>query len=144
MNFPSRDLTDQYISQSYQDVLQQYISASSLYVLDGLGNVVFLFPSSSAGKSLSSYSQYVNVSGSYTVLSTDFIIYCSSSLNTIVYLPDPTQVDGQWYRIKKTDETTSSVTISSSANIDYDTSFILTNRGSSVTLHSDSTQYWIH
>lgn len=49
MQFPARDLTNQYISKSYQDVLQQYPQPSYLYVLDGYGNVVFAIPSASIG-----------------------------------------------------------------------------------------------
>jgi len=52
MRFPSRDLTDQYISSSYQDVLQQYMPSDYLYVLDGYGNVVFGIPSASFGNTL--------------------------------------------------------------------------------------------
>jgi hypothetical protein len=49
MRFPSQDLGPQYISQSYQDVLQHYITGGFLYVLDGYGNVVFTVNSSSIG-----------------------------------------------------------------------------------------------
>jgi hypothetical protein len=53
MRFIDRDLTEQYISMSYQDVLQQYVNTGSLlYVLDGYGNVVFGFLSSSVGDTL--------------------------------------------------------------------------------------------
>jgi hypothetical protein len=48
--YPERDLSNQYISLSYQDVLQQYVNTGSvLYVLDGYGNVVFGLPSASIG-----------------------------------------------------------------------------------------------
>ena len=36
MQFPSQDFTDQYISKSYQDVVQIY----GQYLLDGYGNVI--------------------------------------------------------------------------------------------------------
>jgi hypothetical protein len=50
MNFPSRDLTNQFISRSYQDVVQQYLDTGSfLYLLDGYGNVIFQIPSASYG-----------------------------------------------------------------------------------------------
>ena len=52
MRFILRDLTDQYISASYQDVLQQYIASPTSYVLDGYGNVFFSIPSSSIGGTL--------------------------------------------------------------------------------------------
>lgn len=69
MRFPARDLTDQYISSSYQDVLQQYhTTGSSLYVLDGYGNVVFGIPSSSLGNSVITS----DVTSSMTVLSASY------------------------------------------------------------------------
>lgn len=41
MQFPSRDLTNQYISLSYQDVVQRYAPTGSLtYLLDGYGYVI--------------------------------------------------------------------------------------------------------
>lgn len=52
MRFPLRDFTDQFISNSYQDVLQQYSTESIFYVLDGYGNVVLSFPSSSIGSGI--------------------------------------------------------------------------------------------
>lgn len=52
MQFPTRDFTLQYISSSYQDVLQRYDTGATQYILDGLGTVVFSFPSSSIGNSL--------------------------------------------------------------------------------------------
>lgn len=52
MQFPARDFTNQYISTSYQDVLQKYNPTDIFYVLDGLGNVVFSLPSSSVGQVL--------------------------------------------------------------------------------------------
>ena len=52
MTFPLRDFTNQYISSSYQDVLQQYTPSDTFYVLDGYGNVVFSLPSSSIGEML--------------------------------------------------------------------------------------------
>jgi len=52
MAFPLQALTEKYVSSSYQDVLQQYSSSSYLYVLDGLGNVVFNIPSASVGNTI--------------------------------------------------------------------------------------------
>lgn len=52
MQFPSRDLTQQYISSSYQDVLQQYLRPDLLYILDGYGNVIGSIPSASIGNIL--------------------------------------------------------------------------------------------
>lgn len=53
MRFPSEDFSNKYISASYQDVVQQFIASGSVYyLLDGLGNVIFQFPSASLGQSL--------------------------------------------------------------------------------------------
>lgn len=52
MQFPARDFTNQYISTSYQDVLQKYNPSDTFYILDGLGNVIFSIPSSSLGQVL--------------------------------------------------------------------------------------------
>lgn len=52
MQFPARDFTNQYISASYQDVLQKYDPSDIFYVLDGFGNVVFSLPSASVGQML--------------------------------------------------------------------------------------------
>ena len=38
--FPQRNLTDQYISQSFDNLLQYEISGSKTYLSDGLGNLV--------------------------------------------------------------------------------------------------------
>lgn len=65
MRFPAQDLTSQYISSSYQDVLQQYIAGGLLYVLDGYGNVVFTLNSSSIGDTVISS----NMTSSMTVAS---------------------------------------------------------------------------
>ena len=47
LQFPSRDFTQQYISSSYQSVVQIYTPDSASYFLDGLGNVIgFIFTSS--------------------------------------------------------------------------------------------------
>lgn len=49
IQFPQRDLTNQYISTSYQDVVQRYASGSVIYFLDGYGFVIIGVPSASAG-----------------------------------------------------------------------------------------------
>jgi hypothetical protein len=49
-SFPSRNLTTQYISSSYQEVVQNYSPAGgdpNEYFLDGLGNVLLVVPTSS-------------------------------------------------------------------------------------------------
>jgi hypothetical protein len=53
MYFPERNLSNQYISKSYQDVVQQYITTSSLeFILDGLGNCLFSIPSASLSQTI--------------------------------------------------------------------------------------------
>lgn len=50
MRFVDRDLSNQFISRSYQDLVQQYLATGSLlYLLDGYGTVIFQFPSASFG-----------------------------------------------------------------------------------------------
>ena len=66
MQFPDQDLTDQFISSSYQDVIQAYLNNSNLYFLDGYGNVVTFFPTSSYGRQLLTIDQPV-ISASYAV-----------------------------------------------------------------------------
>lgn len=70
MRFPLRDFTNQYISSSYQDVLQQYFPSDTFYVLDGYGNVVFTLPSSSVGQMLISS----NLTASMTVASSSYTV----------------------------------------------------------------------
>lgn len=76
MKFPNRDFTLQYISTSYQDVLQQYLPSNTLYILDGLGNVIFTLPSSSIGDSLVT----VNMTGS--MISASYALTSSYSVNS--------------------------------------------------------------
>jgi len=52
MQFASQDLTNQFISTSYQEVIQTYINGSSSYFLDGLGNVISFIPTSSVGNQI--------------------------------------------------------------------------------------------
>ena len=69
MQFPARDLTNQYISSSYQDVTQNYYDSPSTtwYFLDGYGNVLFSLPSASYGNDVitidqtASYAQISNI-----------------------------------------------------------------------------------
>ncbi len=49
MQFPQRDLTNQYISTSYQDVVQRYLTGSTDFLLDGLGYTLLGIPTSSLG-----------------------------------------------------------------------------------------------
>lgn len=53
MQFPFRDLTNQYISLSYQDVVQRYTPAgTSSFFLDGLGYVLFSLSNNTLGTQL--------------------------------------------------------------------------------------------
>ena len=67
-SFPSQDLTLQYISESYQNVVQKYVSGSTFYFLDGRGNVIAGIASASVGKNFLTSDQ----SASMTVLSASF------------------------------------------------------------------------
>lgn len=70
MQFPARDFTNQYISTSYQDVLQKYDPADIFYVLDGFGNVVFSLPSASVGQMLITS----DITSSMTVASASYAV----------------------------------------------------------------------
>lgn len=73
MIFPTKDFTNQFISSSYQDVLQQYLLDDTLYFLDGYGNVVGSIPSSSIGYNLITS----DVTSSMTVLSSSHALTAS-------------------------------------------------------------------
>lgn len=106
MRFISRDLTNQYISSSYQDVVQQYIpTGSTLYLLDGYGNVILGISSASYGNpvitsndtasyatnaavaTLATFADYAEVSGTSSLSAhADFATsasWSSKSLDTI-------------------------------------------------------------
>jgi hypothetical protein len=87
MQFPQRDLTQQYISTSYQDVVQRYASTgSTTYLLDGLGYVIGGIPSSSIGNIIltqdqtASYSLFAQTS-SYAISSS--VTYVTSSITSV-------------------------------------------------------------
>jgi len=50
MQFPQQDLTYQYISTSYQSVVQTFTTGSNSYLLDGYGYVIADIPSASIGQ----------------------------------------------------------------------------------------------
>lgn len=63
MRFVDRDLSNQFISRSYQDLVQQYLATGSLlYLLDGYGTVVFQFPSASFGGIILTQDQTASIS----------------------------------------------------------------------------------
>ena len=49
MQFPSQEFTNQYISESYQNILQKYSDSGLFYLLDASGNVVAILNTSSVG-----------------------------------------------------------------------------------------------
>ncbi len=70
LNFPSRDFTAQYISLSYQSVVQTYTQGTASYFLDGLGNALFFVPTSSVGQQVITADQpvaYADLSGTSSV-----------------------------------------------------------------------------
>ena len=75
MQFPARDFTNQYISSSYQNVLQKYEPSDIFYVLDGLGNVVFTIPSASVGQMLIT----ADITASMSVLSASHAEYSDNA-----------------------------------------------------------------
>lgn len=79
MRFPLRDFTNQYISSSYQDVLQQYFPTDTFYVLDGYGNVIFTLPSSSVGQMVMT----LDVTSSMTVATASYV-KTSSYFNVLI------------------------------------------------------------
>ncbi len=66
MQFPSRDLTNQFISLSYQDVVQRYNFGTASYFLDGFGFVIGYIPSISVGNQIVTVDQTIN-SASYAL-----------------------------------------------------------------------------
>lgn len=86
MTFSSRDLSLQYISSSYQDVIQRYTPpGTASYILDGLGNVIAYIPTASIGQALITADQ-VPSSASYALTSlTASYALNISSLDTASY-----------------------------------------------------------
>jgi hypothetical protein len=87
-SFPSRDLTLQYISQSYQNVVQNYAPGGgdvNEYFLDGLGNVLLAVPSSSIDKVIITS----DVTSSMSVLTASFSnISALSYVSNVAILAD--------------------------------------------------------
>jgi hypothetical protein len=80
MQIVSRDLTQQYISNSYQDVVQRYTTGSIDYLLNGLGYVILSIPSSSIGNSIITQDQVISqsISSSHSNIS-DQSVYSETS-----------------------------------------------------------------
>src|ERR1035437_5236069 len=87
-SFPSRDLTLQYISSSYESVVQVYTPEggdTNEYFLDGLGNVLLVVPSSS----IDQVTITSDVTSSMSVLTSSFSnISALSSVSTVAILAD--------------------------------------------------------
>ena len=102
--------------------------------------------SGSATTLKSPYSEpYRTMTSTGNILTTDSFIYASASTSNIVLtLPSPSSIKGRVLRIKKVDSTGYQIVLTSSVNIDSRNQLILSNQNSSVTLHNNSTQYYIH
>lgn len=87
---------------------------------------------------------YVTTTTDYAVTVTDDIVYASASTAPITITLLAAGATNKLLKIKKIDSSGYHIIISGSSNIEFDTELRLTQRGSSVTLHSDANQYWIH
>jgi len=69
MRFPSQDLTNQYVSQSFEPLVQYYNNGSIFYLLDGTGSVLLSVPSASWGGQIITADQTIShsISSSYAV-----------------------------------------------------------------------------
>jgi hypothetical protein len=136
MRFLSRDLTDQYISLSYQDVLQQYVNTGSLvYVLDGYGNVVFGIPTASVGYTVITS----DVTSSMTVLSASYsqvIFQFSSSFSASFSSSFASQSISSSYALNASLADSSSNSISSSYALTASFALNVGNSGTSLTTGS--------
>ena len=86
MQFPQRDLTNQYISTSYQDVVQRYAdTGSTTYLLDGLGYVIISVPDTSIGSQVLTVDQTASFTASIalTSLTSYSSSWASQSFNAI-------------------------------------------------------------
>lgn len=84
VQFPSRDFTNQYISMSYQDVVQRYNTPPTEYLLDGLGYVILSIPSASLGNGVITTDQ--TASYSYQSISSSYAV--SSSISDVALVAD--------------------------------------------------------
>lgn len=80
----------------------------------------------------------------YTLTGSDDTVFADASAGGFTLtLPNPTGNSGKIFEIKKTDTTYNSVTVSSSAGIDTDTTQVLTVPGVNIRVQSDGTKYQI-
>lgn len=100
IQFPARDLTNQYISLSYQDVVQRYDNGSSQYFLDGNGYSIGVIPSASLGNIIltsdqtASYSLFAlsALSASYSVTASHAESATIASVADVAFLADTASV----------------------------------------------------
>lgn len=90
MNFSNTDLGQRRIKNSFQDLLQRYYYNNTCYILDGRGNVVFHFPSSSINTNLSNNNY--SYTSSYSVVS----LTSSYSLNFPNLTGTTQQITSSW------------------------------------------------
>src|ERR1043165_6992239 len=82
MQFIAADLFDNYISKSYDNILQQYISGSYLYIVDSHGNVVSFILTSSIGSEILTS----DLTGSLSFISASYALsssYSDQSYNSL-------------------------------------------------------------
>lgn len=98
MQFSQQDLTLQYISSSYQAVVQQYLpTGSTMYLLDGFGNAIIGIPSSSYGDNIITSNQtssIVSNTASYSVTATSASHGLSADTSTISLYSDYAELSG--------------------------------------------------
>lgn len=139
MRFIDRDLTNQFISESTQRVVQQYIPTGSvLYLLDGYGYSIFSFLSTSYGQriitsdvtsSMSVLSAFIATTASYSIFAETADSASTSILSNFATTSS--------YALKSKNSDTSSLTTTSSFAITA--SFAMNGGGSGTTLATGST-----
>jgi hypothetical protein len=93
MQFPTRDLTNLFISSSYEDVVQRYDDGTSTYFLDGTGNVIAYIPTASVGQSIITSNQ----TASYSSDSDHSVFSDTSSVTTFSEFSGTASLAGNSY-----------------------------------------------
>jgi hypothetical protein len=142
-SFPARDFTNQYISRSYQDVVQQYIDGGPTdYLLDGYGNVIFSFDSASYGSKLITTQEtnsIVVISSSYALSSS----WADSSLSA-AYAPGSPSISSSYalsasYAVTASySNTSTSASHANNADIALYSNYAEIAGTSSLSVHSDT------
>jgi hypothetical protein len=149
MRFPTRDFTYQYISRSYQDVIQQYIPDNTFYILDGYGNVILSFPSASVGSGIitSDMTSSMSVASSsyFFTQSYQLIIVSSSFASSSISASFSNLSVSSSYALSASWAPTPTVSNSSSsfASSSVSSSYSLLSTSSSFSLNSLSSSYSI-